>query len=118
MILIAAPKQAAVLKALTGANFDYQVLQSLALPAGTIVGVAPNGVAVSADAAPPTIETSTSAAHFEDSDPLAVIAADGTMAAPSKSLFQMGLIGIKIRCGLTWATITPGAVQMIQNVAW
>jgi hypothetical protein len=116
VIFVTAPKQATTLSATL---FDYPVLESLAVPAGTIIAIAPDAIAVAADTAPPTVEVTTAAvAQFEDADPLQIVDSGGVLAAGTRSLFQHDLIGIKIRCALTWASIAPGAVQMIQNVAW
>jgi hypothetical protein len=116
VIFVTSPKQATTL---SGTLFDYPVLESLSVPVGTIIAIAPDAIAVASDAAPPTVEITTAAvAQFESADPLQIVDDSGTLAAGTRSMFQHDLIGIKVRCALTWASIAPGAVQTIQNVAW
>ena len=50
--------------------------------------------------------------QFDDSTP----AAD-PLTAPSRSLFQTGLIGVKIRADVAWA-INPGGVAYLTGAAW
>ena len=104
---------------MSGTLFDYPVLESLAVPVGSVIAIAPDAIAVAADTAAPTVEVTTAAvAQFESADPLQIVDDGGVLAAGTRSMFQHDLIGIKVRCGLTWAAVAPGAVQMITSVNW
>jgi hypothetical protein len=119
MILICAVKQATALKTLTGPNFDYSILSTPLLAAGTVVGVAPSAIAYATDGAAPQIETSESAIeHMEDTSPQPITGGTPSPAVPVRSLFQTNSIAIRIRAALTWATIAPGAVQTITGTNW
>jgi hypothetical protein len=86
---------------------------SLGLPSKTVVAVAPAGIA-SGYQGPPIIETGREALlHFDDSAPADIVDTVGTVAAPSRSLFQTDLIGIRIKANAAWCA-APGSV----NVAW
>jgi hypothetical protein len=72
---------------------------SLGLAPKSVVAIAP--AALVSGYGNPEIETGKEAAlHFEDSSPADIVNGGGTMAAPTRSLFQNNLIGIRVhaRC--------------------
>jgi hypothetical protein len=116
MVLVAAPRQAAVLRLLP-AEQPYQVHSSLALADKTVCGFAP--AAIGAAFAEPELTSSLSAAvHMEDSLPLALVGSAGVVATPQRGVFQTDCIAIKCRARACWAVVAPGGAQMITNTSW
>jgi hypothetical protein len=116
VVYVAGPREAQIIKAKVGAKFNSPVLMTLGLPAKAVAAFAPEGVFSGYQDAP-TIETGKSPAyHFEDTTPLD-ISASGSVAAPVKSIFQSGLISIRVRANCAWAAAT-GAAQVITAVNW
>ena len=87
------------------------VLPSNAVPAGTIIACAANGI-VSVMGAP-TFESSTQATLQLDNAPVG-----GAMmtTGPATSLFQTAQIAIKMVLDASWALRSPQAVAWMQNV--
>ena len=50
--------------------------------------------------------------HFEDTNPTEIVSTPGTVAVPSKSAFQTGLIVISVRADVAYSA-AAGAVQLI-----
>jgi hypothetical protein len=55
--------------------------------------------------------------HFDDTAPADIVDVGGTPAAPAKSLYQTDLIGIRVKANAAWCA-APGAVAVVENVAW
>jgi hypothetical protein len=114
------PRQAVVMKATVATNFDYPVIPTRALAAGTIVAVEVGGVA-SAFRDVPEIDASTETAlHYEDTAPadLGTFGSPATVAAPSQSLFQTDVIALRLRLRCAWGAVQPGMAQVVNNVTW
>ena len=116
VVFVAGPKEATMIKIKVGPKFDYQIFSTtLGLAAGSVACFAPAGVASGYQGAP-TIETrKPPTLHFEDTTPLDI--SGGSVAAPVKSIFQSGLISIRVRANVAWA-VTTGAAQVITAVTW
>lgn len=115
VVYVAGPREAQIIKVKAGARVT--VLMTLGLPAKSVAAFAPEGV-FSGYADAPTIETAKSPAyHFEDTTPTDISTGAGVAAAPVKSLFQVGAIGIKVRANCAWA-VAAGAAQVITAVNW
>jgi hypothetical protein len=98
---------------------DYSqvdVLPSAAIPDTEVVAVAVDGF-VSAMDALPEIRASNNATIHMDNAPSA-IASGGTMAAPSRSLWQTRSVGLILRLPLDWALRSPAAVAWMTSVVW
>lgn len=120
VIFVAAPGQAASLKIWAGPQFDYPVLASAALAAGTIVALEAGSFA-SAFSAVPNFESSTEALlHFEDTTPLPIGTPGGppTVAAPTRSLWQTDCIALRMILDCSWGIRASGHVQVINSVTW
>jgi hypothetical protein len=116
MVLVAAPRQASVLRLLP-AEQPYEVLSSLALADKTVCGFAP--AAIGAAFAEPELTSSLSAAvHMEDTTPLPIVGTGGQIASPQRGVFQTDCIAIKCRARAAWAVVAPGGAQMITNTSW
>ncbi|CCE11558.1 hypothetical protein BRAS3843_720018 [Bradyrhizobium sp. STM 3843] len=115
-VFVAGPREAMIIKAKSGPNFDHQVFMSLGLPPKTVIACAPAGLA-SGYQGPPEIDTcKETVLHREDTSPGEIVSASGVPAAPSTSVFQSCLIAIRVRAECAWAA-APGAVQFV-SVNW
>jgi hypothetical protein len=118
-VFIAGAAEVGILKTKVGPRFDYSLLSTLALPAKTVVCVAPAAVA-SAYADPPQIEVlKIPAVHFEGSDPLPIASPGSppTVAAPVYSHFQADMISLKCRARCAWAVL-PGGASFVSGINW
>lgn len=116
VVYVCSAREAQVLKAAVGPKFDSPVLQSLGMPDKSIACFAPAAV-LSGFSDLPTVET-TKDALINFADPATdVVSSGGTLGAPSYSVFQMGIIAVKIRGFAAW-TVVPGGAQLIANVNW
>jgi hypothetical protein len=103
---------------LASPKFDAEVASSIAIPDGTVIAAVPEGFAVAYGSGAVSVETSNVATlHSDDLAPLAIIGADGTMAAPSRSMFQQSHIGLKVRAAATWL-VHPGAAATMSGCEW
>jgi hypothetical protein len=119
VVFVAGAREATLIKLNAGFRFNYQVLQTLGLPAKSIACFAPAALFVGYDGTP-EIETSREAVfHFEGASPtdISSVGSPNTVAAPAKSLFQNDLIGIRVRANAAWS-VAPGGAQIILNVTW
>jgi len=119
MILIMHPVEAWNLMMLRGfERLPAQLLQSPAIPRGTVIGVAPAAIAT-AYGGDPEVEVSANAGalHMEDTTP-PQLATGGVMASPTRSVWQTDSLVVKVRMRAAWASLQPGAVQFLQSVNW
>jgi hypothetical protein len=96
-----------------------EIIGTLGLAAGTIVGVVPDGIATGFLGNSEVSLATDTAVVMQDSNPPQISTSPGpVLGAPVLSLWQMNLIGIKIRTECCWGIIQPGAVQFISSVTW
>jgi hypothetical protein len=114
-VFVVGPREAALIRQRSG-DLDNDVLMTLGLPKGTVLCVAPAGIA-SGYQGPPEIETSKATLHREGTTPAEIVSTPGIVAEPSTSFFQSYLIAIKVRAEAAWCA-APGAVQFVQSVNW
>jgi hypothetical protein len=119
-IFVAAPQQVASLKAFVGPRFDFEVLASAALAAGTVIAIEPSSFCSGFDFAPEFTTSTTALMHFDDTTPIDIgtPGTPPTVAAPAKSLFQTEAIALRMRLRAAWAMRAQGHVQLIQNASW
>lgn len=101
-------------------RFPFTLLATGGLPAGTMMAIAINALAV---AASPTIRfemSDQSAIHMEDTTPAEIGAAatPNTVAAPVRSLWQTNAKALRVIFELDWALRTTGAISWMENIAW
>src|SRR5262249_21733231 len=103
-ILICAPQQQAALLLRTNGNPSWLTFASTALVPGTLIAVVPQAIATSVGA--PSIRAGEHAMlHFEDASPsdIAVVGTPNVVAAPSKSMWQVDSIALRLELPCTWA---------------
>jgi hypothetical protein len=117
-LFIAAPKQAAALKLFAGPHFDYPVISSASLAAGTIIAVEMASF-VSAWAPEPEFVTVKAATiHMEDVAPADIVGVGGAVAVPVRSLFQVDAIGLRMVLRASWGMRAAGHVQVVTGTNW
>jgi hypothetical protein len=113
LTIVCNAREATKLRLLRGPVFEFQLLSSPAIAAGTVIALVPTAIASGYEGAP-EIETSKHPeVHFEDTSPQPVPAGPST-----RSLFQQAMLGLKVRVRCAWATLQPGAVQYMTSVKW
>jgi len=111
-VIVAATPQAVRLKLIAGPKFDYDILASTALAAGTVTAIEV-GSFVSGFSSTAEFETGRDASvHLEDTSP-----ADFP-AAPMKSMFQIDSIALKFKLSAAWGTRAAGHAQWINAATW
>ena len=116
-VFIAAPQQAGALKVWAGPKFDYPVLASAALAAGTVVAIEASAFA-SAFSPVPEFSSCTQGVLHEDTVPLHIVDGSGTPAPGTRSLWQTDTIALRMVLRASYGMRGNGLVQMIQNVTW
>ena len=119
IVFVASPYQAAAIK-MRQPNFAYEVLASSGLAAGIVLAIASNALVSAADPVP-RIEVSDKATlHLEDTTPLqvGVAGSPATVAAPTKSLWQSDLLGIRLILEVSWALRTSAGLAWTESVTW
>jgi hypothetical protein len=117
MTIITTPKLAAKIKTQVGALFNFEVMSSKAIPAGTVVGVVTNSLLYGYDGSAQVEVARETSMHFEGTNPLPIVGSPGTIAAPTMSGFQMDQVAVRVRAKACWL-IQPGAIAFKQSVTW
>jgi hypothetical protein len=89
---------------------------SPALPAGTVIGLVPAGLAVAVEA--PRIEAaSNTLVHMADpADP--IVDGAGVLGAPVRSVFETDSIALRLIMPVSWAARSPSVVAWVQGTKW
>jgi hypothetical protein len=119
LIIVTTASLGTKIRVLAGPHFADAVLTSAYIPAGQVIGIIPQGLATGYSGIA-EIETNTAAAvHMEDTTPLPIgmPGSPPTVAAPTLSAFQSGLIVIKVRGRMAWC-VQPGAVAVVTGADW
>jgi hypothetical protein len=119
MVIVANTAQAAKLRLLSSPNFTNTIIGTNAIADGTLIAIAPAGVAVGYSGSPEIEASRDALIHFEDGTalPIGSVGSPNTVAAPTRSAFQTNAIVLKVRARCAWAAL-PGAVQVIAPVGW
>jgi hypothetical protein len=117
ILFVAAPERATAISLRLRPAPPFDVLASPALAAGDLIAVAGYGVASAVDAVP-QIESSRVATVHMDDVPLPIGQAGPILATPTRSLWQAGTVGIKIRFNVDWALRDPRALAWTTTTAW
>ncbi|SFL87333.1 phage major capsid protein [Variovorax sp. OV329] len=98
-----------------GTLLGYAIMSAPTVPSDVVYLMDFRAVAFTADA--PLIEVSDEAVVHEESDP-AALEEDISVASPVRSLFQTNCAAMKAIWEVNWQLLAPGAVQVLQDVAW
>jgi hypothetical protein len=112
-VIIAAMPQAVRLKLVAGPKFDYDIISSTALAAGTVAVVEVASL-VSGFGSVAEFNTSKVAAlHMEDTTP-----GDISGSTPVKSMFQIDAIALRTSLWAAWGLRAAGHCQYLTGATW
>jgi hypothetical protein len=114
-ILITNPRQAAVIK-MTVFVDPFVVLPSNAIPDKTVIGIVPSAV-VSVIGAPEITASIETTVHMA-SPASDIVSSPGTVAAPSRSVFQTDSLVLKFRMDAAWVRRATAGVQFVSATNW
>jgi hypothetical protein len=117
-VLIACPSRAIAMQLRAPHTLaPLTVLASSAVPANNLIAVAPIAVA-SATGSAPEIRASDEATLNMANPAAAIIAAGGTLAVSTRSLWQTDATSIKLRLPTDWALRDPRGIAYVSTTAW
>jgi hypothetical protein len=117
-VLVCAVPEAVVLKSSVGPKFDYDIIASTSLAAGTVVAVELGSI-VSGFSAVPEFSVSRHAVyHAEDTSPTDVTGGTPSPAVPVRSAFQTDTILLKMTLSAAWGLRAAGHAQFITGATW
>jgi hypothetical protein len=117
-VIVAAVPEAVTLMATLGPKWNYDVVPSTSLAAGTVVALELGSV-VSGFSAVPEFNVSRHAVyHAEDTAPSDISGGVPSPAVPVRSAFQTDSIVLKMHLSAAWGLRAPGHAQWIQNATW
>jgi hypothetical protein len=117
IVFICAPEEAISIN-LYAPQFPYDVLTSSALPAKTVIALAPAAL-VSGYAPVPEIDASREATlHWDSTAPAEIVGSGGAIASPVGTLFQGDKIGLRLRMPLAWVMRASNAIAWMNAVTW
>jgi hypothetical protein len=118
IVFVAAVQQAVAANLRLPKPLAYPVLSSAGLAPKTVIAVAANAL-VSATDPIPRIQTGTQGTfHMEDATPAPIVADDGTLAAPVRSLWQTNSVGLRMSLQVTWAMRASNGIAWMEGVSW
>jgi len=118
LVFVGAPGAAAKMLADVGSQFPYAVLSSGALAAQTVVCVAPDALAVAVDPAPQIDVSRAGTGAMEDTTPLPIADASGTVAPNVRSIWQSDSLGIRLTMQLSFGLRHSSGAAFISSCTW
>jgi hypothetical protein len=115
LVFVTDPGTATRIKMQVMPGFDFDVLASNAVTAGTVICVGLPGL-VSAGEPTPRIDASRDVEVSLDTAPPTDIAGGGGTAV--KSMFQTDEIAIRFVAEMAWALRTPSAIAYVASISW
>jgi hypothetical protein len=116
LVYVASPRLATVIRVNASPKFDNVVMSSLAMPDKSVAAFAP-AATLSGFGDLPSVETSTQATINFAEPASELVTAGGAVARPIYSVFQQGLIAIRLRNYVAW-TCVPGGAAVVDSVNW
>ena len=103
-----------------GIGSPLEIVPAPSLPAATIVAVDPGGFVTGFGSEPRIDVSRETTLHYEDTSPsqISTVGTPNTVAAPSRSLYQIDAYALRLILPVAWAVRAPGLVQTISNVTW
>jgi hypothetical protein len=117
-VIVCAVPQAVTLKATVGPKWDYDILASTALAAGTVAVVEIASFVSGFGSAVEFSTTKVSAVHMEADTPADITGGTPSPAVPVKSLFQVDAIGLRSTLWAAWGLRAAGHAQWITGATW
>jgi len=117
-ILVCAMPQAVTLKASVGPKFDFDIVASTVLPAGTVVALEVASFVSGFSATPQFRVSNLATYHAEDTSPQQITGGTPSPAVPVRSMFQTDSIGLYMDLWAAWGLRAAGHAQWIQGATW
>jgi hypothetical protein len=118
-VFVVAPKQAVTMKAALGFHWDYPIIASAALAAGTVIAIElASFVSAFAPDAEFKVVPGASIIHMEDTSPQNITGGTPSPAVPVKSLFQVDAIGLRMVLRASFGMRAAGHAQVITGATW
>ena len=115
-IFVCAPSQAVSMKMLAGPKFDFPIVASVAVPAGTLVAIEGPSFVSGFSGLPEFFVATQAVLHM--ANPSSAFSTGGTIAAPEQSLYQQDMIAVKMILRCSWGMRASGHVQFLTGVGW
>ncbi|PPQ16622.1 phage major capsid protein [Bradyrhizobium sp. AC87j1] len=118
VVLVAATDQSVALR-LRQTRETYRVLASAALAPGTVISIAPSGLASALDPVPRFEIASEGALVMDDAaGPLSTVGTPNVVAAPARSLFQTDTLALRVVLQASWGSRSPLAIAYTTGASW
>jgi HK97 family phage major capsid protein len=119
-IFVTHPANAASMKTLVGPKFDYPILASVGVPAGTLIAIEASSFVTGFSGTPEFSTTNQALLHLEGATPLPIgtPGTPPTVASPSQSLYQTDTVATRMVVRCSWAMRAAGHVQYLTAVNW
>jgi HK97 family phage major capsid protein/HK97 family phage prohead protease len=94
------------------------IIESTNVTAGRIIAIRNSDFATALGDAPEFDISEQATVHMEDTTPLELVSAAGTVADPTRSFFQTATIGVRMLMDVSWKMRRTGMVQWIDGTSW
>jgi HK97 family phage major capsid protein/HK97 family phage prohead protease len=96
----------------------FTLVESTNVPAGRLIALRNSDFATALGDAPEFDVSEQATVHMEDTTPLELVSAAGTVADPTRSFFQTATIGVRMLMDVSWKMRRTGMVQWIDGTTW
>jgi hypothetical protein len=117
-VIVAAMPQAVTLKTTVGPKFDYDIIASTSLPAGTVAVVEVASLVSGFSSVPEFRTSKTAIYHSEDTSPTDITSGTPSPAVPVRSAYQTDSILLRMDVMAAWGLRAAGHAQWIQGALW
>jgi hypothetical protein len=117
-VVVAAVPEAVTLKATVGPKWDYDILASTALAAGTVAVVETASVVAGFSSEPEFRTSQVAAYHAEDTSPTDITGGSPSPAVPVRSFFQTEAIGLKMDVWAAFGLRAAGHAAFLTGATW
>jgi len=117
IVLIAGPNAAVQLGLRGSRPLPYQVPPSSALTNNAVAAVAPRGLVFSINPEPDISVSAEALLHMSDAT-LGIVPDNGTIADPTRSLYQTAALAILLHLEVTWARRSDSAAALLTGATW
>lgn len=94
------------------------IIESTNVPAGRLIALRNSDFATALGDAPDFDVSEQATVHMEDTTPLEIASAAGTVADPIRSFFQTATIGVRMLMDVSWKMRRSGMVQWVDGTSW
>jgi hypothetical protein len=117
-VIVAALPQAVTLKMTVGPQFDYDIVGSTSLPAGTVAAIEVGSFVSGFSSLPEFRASDQTSYHMEDTMPQDITGGTPSPAVPVRSLWQTDSLALKMDLFSSWGLRAAGHVQFVSGCTW